>query len=108
MNLINSLEQLKVLAKGEIYLYGAGVRLGLFLSSMQEAGISVQIPAISVSKAEGNPKKIHGIPVEALDQSTTSIKSGINIILTVLECFVEEIEENISKMCSDVMTTEHP
>ena len=101
MNLINDLEQLRVLVKSEVYLYGAGVRLGLFLSSMKEAGISVNISAILVSKAEGNPKEIQGIPVEALDQSTTVIKSGINIILTVSECFVREIEENILKICSD-------
>ena len=101
MNQINDLEQLRVLVKSEVYLYGAGARMWLFFSSMQEAGISVNIPAILVSKAEGNPKEIQGIPVEALDQSTTVIKSGINIILTVSECFVREIEENILKICSD-------
>ena len=101
MNQINDLEQLRVLVKSEVYLYGAGARMWLFFSSMQEAGISVNIPAILVSKAEGNPKEIQGIPVKALDQSTTVIKSGINIILTVSECFVREIEENILKICSD-------
>lgn len=102
MKVINNLEQLKRLLQDEIYLYGAGVRLLSFFSSMQEIGIHVAVSAIYVSKADGNPKEIKGISVKALDQSTTIIPSGSRILLTVSECFVSDIEKNILKICDDV------
>lgn len=77
-----------------IILYGAGKIGYRVLQLLREGRLNTKVKFIAVSKIEGNPEMVEGIPVKAIEE-LRQYKEKALVIISVGNKYVKEVEKNL-------------